>query len=88
MYTGVVKNFDVKLGFGYITMDKNQTDVFVHATAFDQSKIRALHPGQIVGFDLCNDRGKRMACTETACKMFGYVPFLYAPSHFHWFPII
>ena len=20
--------------------------------------------------------------------MFGYVPFLYAPSHFHWFPII
>ena len=34
MYPGVVKNFDVKLGFGYITMDKNQTDVFVHATAF------------------------------------------------------
>ena len=70
MYTGVVKNFDVKLGFGYITMDKNQTDVFVHATAFDQSKIRALQPGQIVGFDLCNDRGKRMACNVEMIKAY------------------
>lgn len=70
MYTGTVKDFDVKLGFGYITMDKNNNDVFVHATAFDKTKIRALHPGQIVGFDLCNDRGKKMACHVEMIKAY------------------
>ncbi len=26
--------------------------------------------------------------TETARKMFGHVPYMYTPSHFHWFLII
>ena len=70
MYTGTVKIFDTKLGFGYITMDQNAADVFVYITAFDTDKIRTLHPGQRVGFDLCNDRGKRMACNVKMIKSY------------------
>ncbi len=70
MYTGTVKSYDVKLGFGFITMDKNAADVFVHVTAFDSDKIRILHPGQRVGFDLCNDRWKRMACNVEMIKAY------------------
>lgn len=62
MFKGTVKNFNVKLGFGFITRDKFNDDIFVYLTAFDHTKIRNLHPGQRVSFNLCNDRGKKMAC--------------------------
>ncbi len=70
MYTGIVKNFDIKMGFGFITREDTQDDIFVYVTAFDRTKIRNLHPGQKVGFDLCNDRGKKMACNVQMIKAY------------------
>ena len=33
MYTGIVKNFDIKMGFGFITREDTQDDIFVYVTA-------------------------------------------------------
>ena len=63
MYKGTVKTFDVKLGFGYITRDKFNDDIFVFGSAFDRTKYRNLHAGERVSFGLCNDCGKKMACS-------------------------
>lgn len=62
MHIGTVKNFDIKLGFGFITDDDTNEDIFVYVTAFDRNVIRNLHAGQKVSFDICDDRGKRAAC--------------------------
>lgn len=60
MYTGVIKEFDYKMGFGFVTMDKNSRDVFVHITSFDRKKIPYLRAGTKVVFELCDDCGKKM----------------------------
>ena len=60
MYTGVVRGFDYKMGYGFVTMDKKKKDIFVHITSFDKKKIRYLRSGVKVVFELRNDCGKKM----------------------------
>lgn len=62
MHTGTIKSFDIKLGFGFVTEDTSGEDIFIYITGFDRNKIRNLHPGQKISFDLCNDKGKKTAC--------------------------
>ncbi|MCA1868318.1 cold-shock protein [Agrobacterium genomosp. 3] len=54
MATGTVKFFNQDKGFGFITPDNAEADVFVHVSALQGSG--ALHDGQKVTYDLGQDR--------------------------------
>lgn len=49
---GVVKWFNAEKGYGFITRDDGQGDVFVHYTAIQERGFRALEEGQRVAFDI------------------------------------
>jgi CspA family cold shock protein len=57
--TGTVKFFNHAKGFGFITPDDGQKDVFVHISAVQASGLPGLEDGQKVTFDTEPDkRGK------------------------------
>lgn len=57
--TGTVKFFNTTKGFGFITPDNGQKDVFVHISAVQASGLPGLEDGQKVSFDTEPDkRGK------------------------------
>lgn len=49
---GVVKWFNEKKGYGFITCDGSDRDVFVHHTEIQSSGFRTLHENERVEFDL------------------------------------
>lgn len=49
--TGTVKFFNHSRGFGFITPDGGDKDVFVHITALEQSGLPPLDDGQRVTFE-------------------------------------
>ncbi len=51
MKTGVVKWFDAKKGFGFISVE-GADDVFVHFTAIQGEGYKTLEEGQRVEFDI------------------------------------
>lgn len=51
METGKVKFFDAKKGFGFITPDNGNKDVFVHFTNIVGEGFRTLEEGQPVQFE-------------------------------------
>lgn len=56
---GTVKFFNMKKGFGFITPDGEEKDVFVHISAVEQSGIPMLDEGMKVSFEVEPDkRGK------------------------------
>lgn len=57
--SGTVKFFNQSKGFGFITPDEGDKDVFVHITAVEQSGIGVLDEGMRVSFETEPDkRGK------------------------------
>ena len=57
MAEGVVKWFDVKKGYGFITRDEGQ-DLFVHFSSIDMEGYRRLNEGDHVSFEVEDtDRG-------------------------------
>ncbi len=57
--TGTVKFFNHSRGFGFITPDDGDKDVFVHITALEKSGLPALDEGAKVTFETEPDsRGK------------------------------
>jgi len=54
--TGTVKFFNTTKGFGFITPDDGQKDVFVHISAVEHAGLRTLSDGQKVSFDVEPDR--------------------------------
>ncbi|MGB8818353.1 MAG: cold-shock protein [Rhizobiaceae bacterium] len=57
--TGAVKFFNQDKGFGFITPDGGEKDVFVHISAVQSSGLNGLADGQKVTFDTEPDkRGK------------------------------
>lgn len=48
--TGVVKWFNAEKGYGFITVDGEQRDVFVHYSAIDMDGYKALDEEQRVEF--------------------------------------
>jgi len=50
--TGTVKWFNDRKGYGFITLDDNSNDVFVHYTAIVGTGFRTLEDGEPVMFDV------------------------------------
>jgi len=55
MYTGTVKWFDTKKGYGFITRDDGEGDVFVHFSAIEGNGFKSLDQGDKVEFEIVND---------------------------------
>jgi CspA family cold shock protein len=56
MANGTVKFFNASKGFGFIAPEDGGDDVFVHATALERAAIRGLNEGDLVSFDVEEDR--------------------------------
>ncbi len=52
---GTVKWFSKDKGYGFITRDDTNTDVFVHFTDIQKEGFRTLYKGQKVEFEVVND---------------------------------
>lgn len=52
MATGTVKWFNESKGYGFITPEDGQPDVFVHYSAIVGSGFRSLEEGQTVSFEV------------------------------------
>jgi CspA family cold shock protein len=60
MATGTVKFFNVTKGFGFISPEGGDRDVFVHVSALEAAGMRSLAEGQKVSFDIQPDaRGSK-----------------------------
>ncbi|HAU28965.1 MAG TPA: cold-shock protein [Rhodospirillaceae bacterium] len=66
MATGTVKWFNATKGYGFITPEDGDRDVFVHITAVEQAGLKGLRDGQKVSFDVTNERGKPAAANLKA----------------------
>lgn len=51
MPNGVVKWFDAKKGFGFITTSEGQKDIFVHYSSIEGEGFRSLKDGDEVEFE-------------------------------------
>jgi len=54
-FTGTVKWFSKEKGYGFITRDDNQGDVFVHFSEIQQRGFKTLQEGQRVEFEIEQD---------------------------------
>ncbi|GAB3124900.1 cold-shock protein [Glaciibacter psychrotolerans] len=52
MANGTVKWFNAEKGFGFITVDGGDQDVFVHFSAIEMSGYKVLEEGQQVVFEV------------------------------------
>ena len=57
----MIKWFNNAKGYGFITPDEGEKDVFVHISALQQADIRALPDGQRVSYEIVESRGKSSA---------------------------
>jgi Cold shock proteins len=57
MAEGKVKWFNEKKGFGFIEVDGQDKDVFIHHSAISMQGFRTLQEGQRVSFDI--EQGKK-----------------------------
>ena len=61
MPSGKVKWFNAKKGYGFITDDKTNKDIFLHVTALENSKLRVLKEEQRIFYDIKEDKDKLQA---------------------------
>ena len=58
---GIVKWYNARKGYGFITPDDKSDDVFVHATALKTCGLKKLYTGSEVSFESDqDDKGKRV----------------------------
>jgi len=61
MPSGKVKWFNAKKGYGFITEDKTNKDIFLHVTSLENSKLRVLKEEQKIKFDIKEEKNKLQA---------------------------
>ena len=64
-YTGKVVWFNEKKGFGFVAVDGDDKDLFVHYSNINCEGFKTLVADQLVTFDIGkNDRGPQAICVE------------------------
>lgn len=72
MVTGTVKWFDSKKGFGFITHETTDGDIFVHYSSILGEGFRSLKDGDVVEFDLVkSDKGLQAHQVRRATPVVG-----------------
>jgi CspA family cold shock protein len=61
MPLGKVKWFNTKKGYGFITEDKTEKDIFLHVSSLEKSKLRVLKENQKIKFDIKEEKDKLQA---------------------------
>ena len=61
MPSGTVKWFNSKKGYGFITDDETQKDIFLHVSELESSKLRVLKEEQKIVYDIKEDKDKLQA---------------------------
>jgi CspA family cold shock protein len=61
MPSGKLKWFNAKKGYGFITDDETQKDIFLHVSALEDSKLRILKEEQKLEFEIKNEKNKLQA---------------------------
>ncbi len=61
MYTGNVRWFDQRRGYGFIQPADGHRDIFVHRSALERAGLATLLPHQVVVFDVVTKDGLAQA---------------------------
>jgi CspA family cold shock protein len=61
MPTGKVKWFNSKKGYGFITEDETEKDIFLHVSALEESKLKMLKEDQKLEFEIKEENEKLQA---------------------------
>ena len=61
MPSGKVKWFNSKKGYGFITDDETNKDIFLHVSSLEESKLRVLKEEQKIKFDIKEEKNKLQA---------------------------
>ena len=61
MPLGKVKWFNAQKGYGFITDDESEKDIFLHVSALEKSKLRVLRENQKIQFEIKEEKGKLKA---------------------------
>ena len=61
MPSGKIKWFNSKKGYGFITDDETNKDIFLHVSSLEESKLRILREEQKIEFDIKEEKNKLQA---------------------------
>ena len=61
MPSGKVKWFNSKKGYGFITDNETNKDIFLHVSALEESKLRVLKEEQLIEYDIKEEKNKLQA---------------------------
>ena len=61
MPTGKVKWFNSKKGYGFITENETERDIFLHVSALEESKLKNLKEEQLLEFEVKKENNKLQA---------------------------
>ena len=61
MPKGKVKWFNSKKGYGFITEDGTEKDIFLHVSALEESKLKSLKEEEQLEFDIKEENNKLQA---------------------------
>ena len=61
MPSGKLKWFNAKKGYGFITDEKSNKDIFLHISELENSKLRILKEDQILVYEIKEDKDKLQA---------------------------
>jgi len=61
MPLGKIKWFNSKKGYGFITEEGTEKDIFLHVSSLEQSKLRILKEDQKLEFDIKEEKNKLQA---------------------------
>jgi len=61
MTTGKVKWFNSKKGYGFLTEDGTEKDIFLHVSTLEESKLKTLKEDQKLQFEIKKEKNKLQA---------------------------